>query len=162
MDLGTLLAFGVVMVVGLVGVVVPVIPGLLLIGVAAIAWAWLEDGIAPWVIAGVMLVILAIGTVAKYVLPSRSLKEAGAPRSTLLLGALGAIVGFFAIPVVGFIVGAVVGVWIGELRRLGDSTAAWRSTWVTAKAIGIGMLLELAAGVVAVLIWVLGAVAVHA
>ncbi len=160
MEPGTLLVFGLVMMVGLVGVVVPVIPGLLLIGVAAIAWAWLEDGTVPWIVAAVMILVLVLGTVAKYILPSRSLKEAGAPRSTLLLGALGAVVGFFVIPVVGFLVGAVAGVWIGELRRLGDSSAAWRSTWVTAKAIGVGMLLELAAGVIAVLIWAVGALAV--
>jgi uncharacterized protein YqgC (DUF456 family) len=72
------------------------------------------------------------------------------------LGAVGAIVGFFVIPVVGLLVGGVLGVWLGELRRLRDAGAARRSTWATLKAIGIGLLLELAAGLVAVGIWVAG------
>lgn len=159
MSVATLLLLGLLMAVGLVGVVLPVLPGLLLIAVTGVAWAWLEDGSAPWVVLGIMLVVLVIGTVAKYVLPHRTLKEAGAPRSTLLLGVVGAIVGFFAIPVVGLVIGGIAGVWLGEFQRLNDSGAAWRSTWATTKAIGVGMLLELAAGVLAVLIWVAGAVA---
>ncbi len=158
MDTGTLLVLALLMVVGLVGVVVPIIPGLLLIAGTAVAWAWLEDGATAWVVLAVMLVVLTVGTIAKYVLPGRSLKEAGAPRSTLMLGVLGAIIGFFAIPVVGLLVGGIAGVWLGELNRLNDSGAAWRSTWTTIKAIGLGMLLELAAGVIAVGIWAVSAV----
>jgi len=85
------------------------------------------------------------------------LKDAGAPRTTLLLGLVGAIAGFFLIPIVGLPIGALAGVWVGELRRLRDRRAASRSTWATAKAIGTGMLLELAAGLVAVAVWLAGA-----
>jgi len=158
MGIGTLLLLGLLMAAGLVGVVVPVLPGLLLIAVAGVAWAWLETGGAPWVVLAVMLVVLSVGTIAKYVLPGRTLKEIGAPRSTMLLGILGAIVGFFAIPVVGLLVGGVAGVYLSEMQRLSDSGAALRSTWATIKAIGVGMLLELAAGVLAVLIWVVAVV----
>lgn len=159
MDQSTLLLIGLLMFIGLVGVVVPVVPGLLLIGAAGVWWAWLEGGAVAWVVAGLMLVVLTLGTVAKYLLPGRTLKQSGAPRSTLLLGALGAIVGFFVIPVVGLIVGGLAGVYLAELQRLNDSSAAWRSTWATTKAIGVGMLVELAAGVLAVLVWGLGALA---
>ena len=159
MDIGTLLILGLLMAVGLVGVVLPVLPGLLLIAGTGFAWAWLEEGSAPWVVFGVMFAVLIIGTIAKYVLPHRTLKEIGAPRSTMLLGVLGAIVGFFLIPVVGLIIGGIAGVYLGEWRRLGNSGAAGRSTWATTKAIGVGMLIELAAGLLAVLIWAVGAVA---
>jgi uncharacterized protein YqgC (DUF456 family) len=100
-----------------------------------------------------MAAVLAIGTVAKYVLPSRTLRQAGAPASTLVLGAVGGIVGFFVIPVIGLLVGAVAGIYLGEARRLSDSRAAGRSTLATLKAIGIGLLIELLAGVLAVAIW---------
>lgn len=156
MDAGTLVVIGLLMVIGLAGVVLPVIPGLLLIAGAAVAWAWLAGGSAPWVVAGVMLVVLTLGTIAKYVLPHRTLKEIGAPRTTMLLGVLGAVVGFFVIPVVGLIIGGVAGVYLGECQRLRDSGAAWRSTWATTKAIGVGMLLELVAGLMAVAIWLVG------
>lgn len=153
LDVGVLLLLGLGMAVGLVGVLVPAVPGLLLVAAVAVGWAVLEGGVGAWVVFAVMLVVLAAGTVAKYVLPGRSLREAGAPWSTLALGAVGAIVGFFIIPVVGLLVGGVAGVWLGELRRLRNGGAARRSTWATLKAIGIGILLELTAGIVAVLIW---------
>lgn len=158
-EIGVLLLYGVAMVIGLVGVVIPTIPGLLLVAGVAAVWAYDQGGGGAWVVFGVMLVVLVIGTIAKYVLPSRSLRDAGAPRSTLLLGLLGAVVGFFVIPVVGLLIGAVIGVYAGELRRLHDGSAARRSTVATAKAIGIGLVLELVAGVVAVAIWFVAALA---
>lgn len=159
MELGTLLLIGLAMAVGLVGVLVPVVPGLLLIGAAALWWAVLGDGAGPWVVFGVIVVVLAVGTVAKYVLPSRTLKQAGAPASTLVLGAVGGIVGFFVIPVLGVLIGAVAGIFAGELRRLSDSRAAGRSTLATLKAVGIGLVIELLAGVVAVAIWFVSVIA---
>lgn len=153
MDVGTLVLIGLVMAIGLVGVVVPVIPGLLLVAAAGLGWAILADGAGPWIVFGVMAAVLAVGTVAKYVLPSRTLRQAGAPASTLVLGAVGGIVGFFVIPVIGLLVGAVAGIYLGEARRLSDSRAAGRSTLATLKAIGIGLLIELLAGVLAVAIW---------
>lgn len=162
MDIDLLLLLGLGMAVGLVGIVVPVLPGLLLVAAVAVTWAVLEGGAGAWVVVAIMLVVLALGTIAKYVLPGRTLKEAGAPWSTLAVGAMGAIVGFFVIPVVGLIVGGVLGVWLGELRRLRDGGAAWRSSRATLKAIGIGLLLELVAGVVAVGIWVAGVLVLRA
>jgi len=153
MDADILLLFGLAMAIGLIGVVIPVLPGLLVVAIAAVGWAWWAGGTAAWIVVALMLVVLALGTVVKYVLPARALKGAGAPWSTLALGVVGAVVGFFAIPVLGLLVGGVAGIWLGELRRLHNSRGAWRSTWATLKAIGLGMALELAAGIVAVGFW---------
>jgi len=109
--------------------------------------------VGPWIVFGVMAAVLLTGTVAKYVLPSRTLRQAGAPASTLVLGAVGGIVGFFVIPVIGLLIGAVAGLYLGELRRLSDSRAARRSMLATLKALGVGLLIELLAGVLAVAIW---------
>ena len=157
MDLGIIALYALGMAVGLAGVFVPGVPGLLLVGGVTALWAYDTGGGSTWAVFAVVAVVLVLGTVAKYVLPSRTLREAGAPRSTLLLGILGAVVGFFVIPVVGVLIGAVVGVYVGELRRLHDGAAARRSTVATAKAIGIGVVLELVAGVVAVGIWLVSA-----
>jgi len=154
-----LLLVALVMAVGVVGVVLPVLPGLLLIAVAALVWALYEQDTISWVAFAAIIVVLGVGTVAKYVLPARNLAAVGAPRSTMLIGAVAAVVGFFVIPVVGLPIGGVAGVYGAELRRLrGDRTAAWRSTWVTIKAVGLGLLLELAAALVAVAIWAIAVV----
>lgn len=149
-----------VMLVGLVGVVVPALPGLLLVWAAGVAWAW-QDGGGPlrWSVAGVLTALFVAATVATYVLPARSAAAAGAPRSTLLLGAVGAVVGFFVIPVVGFAVGGVGAVWLAETARLGAPAPAWVSTRAVLVAIGLGIVVQLATGLAMVAVW-LGAVLV--
>jgi uncharacterized protein YqgC (DUF456 family) len=151
---------GLAMLVGLVGVVVPVLPGLVLVWAAGVTWAWLDGGGAVrWTVAAVLTTLLIAGTALKYVLPARSATGAGAPRSTLLLGAIGAIVGFFAIPFVGFVVGGVGLVFLAEWRRLGSSAAAWRSTRAVLIGVGIGMLVELGAALLMVSVWLVGVAA---
>ena len=148
------LVIGLVMVVGLVGVLLPVLPGLLLIWGAGLAWVLLDGGgIARWGSFVVLTALLVVGTVAKYVLPARNANASGAPKATLAAGVLGAITGFFLIPVVGLLVGGVAGVLLAERRRLGSGAAAWSSTCGVLIAVGIGMLIELAAGLLMVITW---------
>lgn len=151
------LLVGLVMVVGLVGVVVPVLPGLVLVWAAGVAWAWLDGGgVARWTVAAVLTALLVAGTALKYVLPARRATGAGAPRSTLLLGAAGAVVGFFVLPVLGFVIGGVGVVFLVELSRLGNAAAAWRATRTVLVGVGIGMLVELSAAVLMVAVWLVG------
>lgn len=150
-----------VMLVGLVGTVVPVLPGLLLVWGAGVAWAWLDGwGTARVVVAVALTVLLVLGTVAKYVLPARSATDAGAPRRTLVIGAAGAVVGFFVIPVVGVLVGGVGAVYLAEVSRLGRSDLAWRSTRAMLVAVGVGVLVELGTGAVMIALWLAAAVAI--
>lgn len=148
-----------VMLVGLVGVVVPVLPGLLLVWAAGVAWAWIGGGTARWSVLAVLTVLLVVGTVVKYVLPARSATSSGAPRSTLVAGGVGALVGFFVIPVVGLVVGGVGAVYLAERSRLGLHEPAWRSTRAVLVGVGLGMLVELATGVLMIGVWGAAAIA---
>ena len=85
------------------------------------------------------------------------LKDAGVPASTQWLGAGLGVVGFFVVPVVGLPLGFVLGVYLAEYRRVGGR-AAWPSTVHALKAAGLSILIELAAGVAAALVWVVGLV----
>lgn len=148
---------GVVMLAGLVGIVLPLLPGLLMIWAAGLWWA-VADGGGPtrFTVLGVLTVLLVLGTVAKYVLPARSAAARGAPVGTLLAGVLGAVVGFFVIPVVGLFVGGIAGIYLAEYVRLRDAGPAWVSTRAALVALGVGLLVELAAGVLMVACWLLG------
>ncbi len=151
------LLVGLAMVAGVVGVVVPVLPGLLLSWAAGLVWVWQDGGGPTRILVGVVLTgLLVAGTGAKYLLPARSASGAGAPRSTLLAGIVGAVAGFFLIPFVGVVVGGVGAVYLAELQRLRDRAAAGRSTWAVLKAVGIGMLVELVAAVLMLGTWLLG------
>jgi uncharacterized protein len=147
-----------VIAVGLVGIVVPVLPGSVLVLAAVLVWSWQTGGSTAWIVFAVVLVVLAIGTVVKYAVPGRSLKAAGIPGWTQLAGAVLGIVGFFVVPVVGLFLGFVLGVYLAELARIGHP-AAWPSTKHALKAVGVSILIELAAALVATLVWVGGVVA---
>jgi uncharacterized protein len=97
------------------------------------------------------------GVIAKYAVPSRSLKQAGVPLSTQLTGAACGIVGFFLIPVIGLFIGFVLGVYAAEVRRVGVS-AAWPSTVAAVKAAGVSILVELSAALLATATWAFGVV----
>jgi hypothetical protein len=148
---------GLVMVVGLAGVVVPGLPGTLLILAAGAGWAAFgSDGEAgAWVVVGVMAVLFVVGTVAKYVLPGRRL-SGELPRSTLVYGALGALAGLVVLPPLGLLIGGVAGVYLAEARRVGPGAEARRSTVEVLKAIGVGILVELTAGVLMIATWLVG------
>jgi uncharacterized protein YqgC (DUF456 family) len=141
--------------VGLLGIVVPVLPGFLLIVVAIWVWAFSVGGATAWTVTAVATVFLLIGTVVKYTVPGRRLKDAGVPASTQWVGVALGLVGFFVIPVVGLFVGFVLGIWLAELRRLGHP-AAWPSTKHALKAAGLSVLIELAAGLLAAWTWAVG------
>jgi uncharacterized protein YqgC (DUF456 family) len=143
-----------VMLAGLLGVVVPVLPGLALVWGAGVVWAWQDGGGAVrWTAAAILTVLFVAATVATYVLPARSAAAAGAPRTTLLLGGVGAVVGFLVIPVVGFAVGGVLAVWLAETARLGATGPAWVSTRAVLVAIGLGIVVQLVAGLAMVGTW---------
>jgi uncharacterized protein YqgC (DUF456 family) len=90
--------------------------------------------------------------------PTRRLKDAGIPKSTQWTGAVLGVVGFFVVPVVGLFLGFVLGVYVAEHRRVG-AAAAWPSTRHALKAVGLSILIELVAALVATLVWVGGVVA---
>lgn len=151
------LLVGLVMVAGLVGIVLPVLPGLLLMWAAGLWWTIADGGgVTRWVVLGVLTALLVLGTVTKYVLPARSAAARGAPVSTLVIGALAAVVGFFVIPVVGLLIGGIAGIYLAEYARLRDGGRAWTSTRAALVAIGIGVLVELTAGVLMLAVWLLG------
>jgi uncharacterized protein len=143
----------VLVVVGLVGVVVPALPGLVLVLAGIATWAVPRGDAVGWTVLGVAVAILATGTVLKYLLPGARMRAAGVPGRTLLAGGVLGIVGFFVVPVVGLLLGFVLGVYLAEAARLGRG-AAWPSTRTALGAVGWSILIELAAGLLATAVWV--------
>jgi len=150
---------GLAILVGVVGVLVPVLPGSVLIAAAVLVWALQVGTPTGWLVLGAVAVLLGVGAVGKYVVPGRGLRSAGVPQTTLLVGGLLGIVGFFVIPVVGLFVGFVVGVYLTELARVGRALA-WPSTRAALKAAGLSVLIELTAALLAAATWLVGAVLV--
>lgn len=142
---------------GLATTVVPVLPGTLIVGGAILVWATQTGGTTAWLVFAAATVLLMAGAIVKYVVPGRRLKDAGIPMSTQVAGMALGVVGFFVVPVVGILIGFVLGVFLAELIRLGHARA-WPSTWRALKAAGLSVLIELLFGILAALAWVVGAV----
>lgn len=147
---------GLVMLVGLLGIVIPALPGLLLVWLATALWAYDHPAPSAWVVFGVATLVYAGGLVGQYVVPGRRMRQAGVGTWTLLLAVVLAVVGFFVIPVVGALVGFVLGIFLVEVSRQHDRRTAWRSTRHALKAVALSMGIELTAGFVIVLIWLVG------
>jgi uncharacterized protein YqgC (DUF456 family) len=152
---GTVVLCGLLIVVGLFGIVVPVLPGTILVALGIGIWAGEEGSSAAWVVFALAVCCLLAGVVVKYAVPGRQLKAA-VPTRTLLVGGLGAVVGFFVIPVVGVVVGGVGAVFLAELVRVQDVRSAWRSTLAVLRGVGIGLLVELTAAVLMFGTWLVG------
>jgi uncharacterized protein YqgC (DUF456 family) len=151
---GTVIVCALLVAVGLVGIVVPVLPGTVLVALGIGIWAAARHTAAGWVVFAVAAVCLLAGAVVKYVVPGRRL-TATVPTRTLVVGGVCAVVGFFVIPVVGALVGFPLGVYLAERVRVGGD-AAWSSTKAALRAVGVGILIELAAALTATLVWVAG------
>jgi uncharacterized protein YqgC (DUF456 family) len=149
--------FGLAMAVGLVGIVVPVLPGSLLIMGAAVLWALEVGGVGPWVVVAVMALLVVTGTVVKYQVPGRELTAQDVSRRTWVLALVLAVAGFFVVPVVGLVLGFVLGVYLGQRRDLGGHGPAWASTRRVLGGVGKGMAIEFTAAFVAVVVWVVAA-----
>jgi uncharacterized protein YqgC (DUF456 family) len=147
------IVLGLVMLVGLVGVIVPVLPGLLLMIAAGVLWAIDRGGAMAWSVAIVMAAIGIAGMVASSVLPARRTASSGAPAWVVVAGIVGMVIGFFAVPVVGALIGFPAGVFVAELVRHRHAAPAWRATWEALKSVGLGIAIQLGAGVAMIAIW---------
>ncbi|MEV0901862.1 DUF456 domain-containing protein [Actinoplanes sp. NPDC049802] len=148
---------GLMILTGVVGVLVPVLPGLLLSWAGVMLWAVLGDGSgsARLLVAVLASVLAGLGMVIKFLWPGKKLKNSGVPTSALLAGGVLGLIGFFVVPFVGLILGFVLGIWLVELQRLGIERA-WPSTRSALAAVGLSLLVEFAAALAIAVLWLFG------
>jgi uncharacterized protein len=151
-DTGLVLV-GVAILAGLVGVLLPMLPGLLLCWGAVLVWALVERTAVAWTVLAVATLLFATSQVVKYLVPGRRLRSAGVPWGSMAAGGVLAAVGFFVVPVVGAVAGFVGGVYGAERLRLHTHAAAWPSTVRALRAVGLSVLIELIAGLLIGTVW---------
>ncbi|MCI4673883.1 DUF456 domain-containing protein [Candidatus Mycolicibacterium alkanivorans] len=144
--------------VGLVGIIVPLLPGTLLVYTAIGVWAVLEHTAVSWVVLGVVTAIIAASLLVKYGWPVRRMRAAEVSGWSLTAGAVLGVIGFFMIPVAGLILGFVLGVYLAELAARRDQRRAWASTVHAVKGAALSVGVELAGGLLATGVWVVGLV----
>lgn len=132
--------------IGLLGIVLPVLPGLIIVLGAVLLWAWQTSTTLSWVVFVVSALLYAAGLALQYLVPGRRMRAAGVGTATLVLAVLLGIVGFFVIPVVGGPIGFVLGIYLVEHTRSRDARSAWAATRAALRAVALSIGIELAAG----------------
>ncbi|MDT5193647.1 MAG: uncharacterized protein QOH20_401 [Mycobacterium sp.] len=140
--------------VGLVGILVPLLPGTVLVFGAIAVWAFLERTTVAWVTLGIVTALLAATLLIKYLWPMRRMRSADVRTSSLFAGAVLGIIGFFVVPVLGLVIGFVLGVYLAELANRRDQRLAWTSTVHAIKGVALSVGVELAGGLLATVVWV--------
>jgi hypothetical protein len=145
----------VVMFIGLIGIVLPGLPGAILIFAAALFYALL-DGFQTvgWITLVVLGLLAAAATTADLWATSMGAKAGGASGWSILAGMVGGLVGliFFSLP--GSILGALLGMFLVEVLRVRDlrkavkSGGGWLMGWL------LSVILELAIGLIMIAIFV--------
>ncbi|MCV7194423.1 DUF456 domain-containing protein [Mycolicibacterium brumae] len=153
MSTGGLLLVGLAIAVGLVGVVVPLLPGGFLVLAAITVWACFEQNTTGWVTLGVCAALIVTASVVKYLWPAKRMRAADVGTPILIFGALCGIVGFFAVPVIGLVIGFVGGVFVGELVKRRDLARAWAATVFAVKGVLLSMGVEFAGALLAAGVW---------
>ncbi len=131
------------MVLGLLGTLIPFVPGLPIIVLCAVAYYTFAAGwsLSALVAVGVMIVLMVVGSTAEWWVAPASAQRGGGGCLSSFLAAIAGIVGFFVIPGIGVIVLPLVVVLVVEylrardVRHAGRATAAYFVGWLLSNGI---------------------------
>ena len=121
------------LIVGLLGLIVPVFPGLVIMWLGTLVYAFLQSAAGnmtgwKWVIFGIITFLMITGSIADNLIIAQKMRDKYIPWSSILFAfGVSLIASLFFTPLIG-LVAAPVGLFIAESRRLKDRDAAVDST----------------------------------
>lgn len=156
MSVAGILLTALVIAVGLAGIIVPVLPGVVLVLGAIAVWAFVVNTATAWMVFGVAAALIVASQVIKYTWPVKRMRRADVRTSVLVVGGVAGVVGFFVIPVIGLLIGFVLGVFAAEMGIRRNTTRAWASTVHALKGVLLSVGVELAGALLATAAWGIG------
>ncbi len=143
----------VLMVVGLFGIVIPVLPGLLFVWSGVLVWAIAEGSGLGWSVLAAVTLIAMAGAALQFLVPGQRMRNAGVATSTLIAAVAVGVVAGIAVPIVGFFIGFPLGIYVVQRLRRGEHSEAKRSTVLAIRAIGLNILIELSTALIIIALW---------
>jgi len=142
----TLIILGLVLaLLGLIGCLLPVIPGppISFVGLLVLSYAknWEAFSVTFLVVMGVLTVVVVV---LDYVVPAGGAKKYGASKTGVAGSIIGMLAGVFFFPPFGLFLGAFVGALVGELIARKGGQEALRAGWGVFVGIMVGTGLKLA------------------
>lgn len=144
------------MLVGTVGIVVPILPGLFLVWAATLLWAVEMHSTAGWAVFWVATAIYALGLVAQYLLPARRMRATGVDSKIIGVALVAAVIGLFVIPLLGAPIAFVGAVYVMERLKHGTHERAWLATRHAVRAVMLSMGIELLTALLIIVTWAVG------
>lgn len=144
-----ILAF-VLALIGVVGIIVPVVPGSITILVGLLVWGVWGGSTHAVVVAIIGAALVLAGMTASTVLTKRNLDRRQIPQWPVIVGLVGGVIGSFVIPGFGLLIGFVATLLVCELIRVKDVRRALSTSWTAVKSVGLGMLIELGLALLAI------------
>jgi uncharacterized protein YqgC (DUF456 family) len=121
------------LIVGLLGLIVPVFPGLVIMWLGTLVYAILQNAAGnmtgwKWVIFAVITLLMITGSIVDNLIIAYKMRDKYVPWSSILFAfAAGIVASIFFTPLIG-LVAAPVGLFLAENRRLKNHEAAVDST----------------------------------
>jgi hypothetical protein len=151
------------MIIGMIGILVPILPGTLLIWLAVLAYAIVEgfQAIDAITFTFITLIALITGT-ADLWLSLLGSKKGGASWQAMLVGLFGGIIGFFLfgslVPVIGNLVGGIIGyslgVLVGQYLKVREWKIALKATIGGLVGWGIATIVQIVGGIFMMIIFI--------
>lgn len=144
------------MLAGLFGLVVPILPGTVIMWVSALAYGILGNwSTAGWIIFAIITVLMLVSVVADNLLMGATArKQGGAAWSSIILALIAGIVGTLLLPPIGGLIAAPAVILLLEYRRLGDWDQAFKAFRGLATGFGLSYVVRLGIGVVILGLWI--------
>ncbi|NMB68666.1 MAG: DUF456 domain-containing protein [Chloroflexi bacterium] len=125
----------VVMVFGMFSLVIPFVPGLTIVWVAALVYGLLEGfNLTGGILFGVITALMLFGSVVDNLLMGAGAKQSGASWHAIGIALVAGVVGSLAFPPFGGLALAMIGLFVVEILRLRD----WRRASDSAKSLVLG------------------------
>ncbi len=149
----------VVMIVGLVGTVLPALPGIELIWLAGVAYGafswWTFNATSWWSVAWLILftLLLIIGEMLSYFVAYAAPVKTGASWQAIVASIVLGFIGMFVIPIIGALLGAILGVFLVEWMRRKNWQEAMKATTGALWGYGLSIGVQFIFGILMMGVW---------
>jgi hypothetical protein len=119
--------------IGLLGLIVPVFPGLVIMWLGALVYALIQGAAGnmtgwDWFLFGLITVLMIVGSIADNLIIAYKMRDKYIPWSSILWAFAGGIVASIFLTPLGGLIAAPVVLYLAEMNRLKDRDAALAST----------------------------------
>jgi uncharacterized protein YqgC (DUF456 family) len=148
--------------VGLVGLVIPIFPGLTVMWVATLVYAVLQQisgamTLWDWILFTLITILMIVGNIIDNIIIARHMRDKEVPWISIIFGFLaGLVASLFLTPIIG-IVASPAGLFLAEFYRLRDRKAAFESTRAWMTGWGRSFAARFVIGIFMVIFWMLWA-----